>query len=498
MNEIIRNTQSAVTNTSLDPQDWSGFRALAHRMLDETIDGIANVRTRPVWQPIPDDVRAAIKSDVPREASDLADVYREFAEHVAPYATGNVHPGFMGWVHGGGTAVGMLAEMLAAGLNANLGGRDHMPIEVERQIVDWMRRLFAFPESASGIFVTGTSMANLMAVLVARTAALGTLARQYGIGNDGALLTAYTSRAAHGCVSRAMDIAGLGSDALRKIDVDSDHRIDVAALRAQIAVDREVGFKPFLVVASAGTVDIGAIDDLKAVAALCREEGIWFHVDGAFGALAILSPELAPQLGGIELADSIALDFHKWGQVPYDAGFLLVRDGEQHRQAFAQPAAYLSREARGLAAGVVWPCDLGPDLSRGFRALKTWFTLKTFGTDRLGAVIARSCALAKYLEARVLAEPRLELLAPVNLNIVCFRYRADDAVNRDIVADIQVSGVAAPSSTTLDGKFAIRAAIVNHRTEERDIDALVAAVLEFGGRRSGGVIEVDAPPLASQ
>jgi glutamate/tyrosine decarboxylase-like PLP-dependent enzyme len=296
-----------------------------------------------------------------------------------------------------------------------------------------------------------------------------------------------------------MDIAGIGTDALRKIDVDVDHRIDVAALRAQIAIDREVGFKPFLVFASAGTVDIGAIDDLKAIAELCREEGIWFHVDGAFGALAIFSPELAPMLGGIELADSIALDFHKWGQVPYDAGFLLVRDGEQHRQAFAQPAAYLRREARGLAAGAVWPCDLGPDLSRGFRALKTWFTLKTFGTDRLGAVIARSCALAKYLETRVLAAPRLELLAPVNLNIVCFRYRADDAVNREIVADVQESGVAAPSSTTLDGRFAIRAAIVNHRTDETDIDALVAAVLEFGARRTGdGLIEVEAPPLAAQ
>ena len=498
MNEIIRNTQTSVTNGSLDPQDWREFRALAHRMLDEAIDGIANVRARPVWQPIPDDVRAAVRTDVPREATDLTEVYREFSEHVAPYATGNVHPGFMGWVHGGGTAVGMVAEMLAAGLNANLGGRDHMPIEVERQIVEWMRGLFGFPQGASGIFVTGTSMANLMAVLVARTSALGALARQYGIGNDGALLTAYASKAAHGCISRAMDIAGFGTDALRKIDVDADHRIDVAALRAQVAVDREVGFKPFLVTASAGTVDIGAIDDLKAVAELCREEGIWFHVDGAFGALAILSPELAPLLDGIELADSIALDFHKWGQVPYDAGFLLVRDGDRHKQAFAQPAAYLSREARGLAAGAVWPCDLGPDLSRGFRALKTWFTLKTFGTDRLGAVIARSCALAKYLETRVLADPRLELLAPVNLNIVCFRYRAADAVNREIVADVQESGIAAPSSTTLDGKFAIRAAIVNHRTAEADIDALVAAVIRFGERRTGGLIEIEAPPLATQ
>jgi len=502
MNELVRGgVRDVEIDASLDPQDWSELRALAHRMLDDTIDSIADVRARAVWQPAPDQIRASFKAGVPHAAAGLDKVYREFAETIAPYATGNRHPGFMGWVHGGGTAVGMLAEMLAAGLNANLGGRDHMPVEVERQITAWMRELFGFPQQASGIFVTGTSMANLMAVLVARTSALGTLARQHGIGSDGALLTAYTSKAAHGCISRAMDIAGLGTDALRKIDIDADHRIDIAALKTQIAVDREVGFKPFLVVASAGTVDIGAIDDLAELAAFCRAEGIWFHVDGAFGALAILSPELAPRLAGIELADSIALDFHKWGQVPYDAGFLLVRAGDEHRQTFAQPAAYLRREARGLAAGTDWPCDFGPDLSRGFRALKTWFTLKTFGTERLGAMISRTCALAKYLEARVLAEPRLELLAPVNLNIVCFRYRASDAdaVNGEIVADVQVSGIAAPSSTTLDGQFAIRAAIVNHRTDVADIDALVDAVLDFGARRTGGdVIEIEAPPLAAQ
>ncbi|MBV8908221.1 MAG: hypothetical protein JOZ20_04400, partial [Sphingomonas sp.] len=227
-------------------------------------------------------------------------------------------------------------------------------------------------------------------------------------------------------------------------------------------------------------------DDLDAVAALCREEQLWFHVDGAFGALGILSPELAPRLAGIESADSIAFDFHKWGQVPYDAGFLLVRDGERHKDAFAAPAAYLRRETRGLAAGSEWPCDLGVDLSRGFRALKTWFTLKTYGTDRLGAIIARSCALASRLEARIRAEPQLELLAPVNLNIVCFRYRADDAdrVNREIVIALQESGIAAPSTTTLDCRLAIRCAIVNHRTDACDIDALVAAVLEFGARRA--------------
>jgi len=484
MTSALRETRlESEPSQTLDPKDWTEIRALGHRMLDDMIDHVAGIRERPVWQPIPDAIRARFRDDLPKSPSELNDVYREFSDCIAPYATGNVHPGFMGWVHGGGSAVGMLAEMLAAGLNANLGGRDHVPIEVERQIALWMRELFGFPATASGIFVTGTSMANLMAVLVARTAALGGAVRQRGVRDEGAALTAYTSKAAHGCIAKAMDIAGLGSDALRAVEVDQSHRIDVAALRGRIAGDRAAGRKPFLVVASAGTVDIGAIDDLAAV-----------------GALGMLSPVLAPLLDGIERADSIALDFHKWGQVPYDAGFLLVRDGERHRAAFAKPAAYLRRESRGLAAGSPWPCDLGPDLSRGFRALKTWFTLKTYGTEKLGAMIARTCALAGYLEARILAEPRLELLAPVNLNIVCFRYRADDAneVNGEIVIDIQESGISAPSTTMLDGQLAIRAAIVNHRTDTCDLDAMIAAVLEFGARRTGAreAPEIEAPPLA--
>jgi aromatic-L-amino-acid/L-tryptophan decarboxylase len=490
------------SSETLDPQNWDDIRAQGHRMLDDMIDYVANIRERPVWRPIPDEVRGRFRAELPRQPSELGDVYREFSDFIAPYATGNVHPGFMGWVHGGGTAVGMLAEMLAAGLNANLGGRDHIPIEVERQIVEWTRAMFGFPHEASGIFVTGTSMANLMAVLVARTAALGQIVRRYGVGGEGALLTAYTSTAAHGCIAKAMDLAGFGSDALRSLAVDRSHRVDVAALRAQIARDRESGLKPFLVVGSAGTVDIGAIDDLVALSALCREEKLWFHVDGAYGALGVLSPVLAPRLAGLENADSIALDFHKWGQVPYDAGFLMVRDGQRHREAFSAPAAYLRRETRGLAAGSPWPCDLGPDLSRGFRALKTWFTLKAYGTEKLGAMIERTCALAGYLEARILAEPRLELLAPVQLNIVCFRYRAANAnaVNGDIVIDIQESGIAAPSTTLLDGQLAIRAAIVNHRTDVVDIDALVSAVLDFGARRSsagGPVPEIgQSPPPA--
>jgi aromatic-L-amino-acid decarboxylase len=483
-----RDASALGPSETLDPQNWDELRAHAHRMLDDAIDTIANIRKEPVWRPIPDEVRARFRVDVPREPCDLGDIYREYCDFIAPYATGNVHPGFMGWVHGGGNAVGMLAEMLAGGLNANLGGRDHMPIEVERQITEWTRTMLGFPPGASGVFVTGTSMANLMAVWVARTAALGQDARQRGLSGEGALLTAYTSKAAHGCISKAMDLAGFGTDALRTMPVDRSHRVDVEAMRIQIKRDREIGLQPFLVVGSAGTVDVGAIDDLSALSALCRDEKLWFHIDGAYGALGMLAPSLAPRLAGLESADSVALDFHKWGQVPYDAGFLLVRDSQRHLDAFSAPAVYLRRETRGLAAGSPWPCDLSPDLSRGFRALKTWFTLKAFGTEKLGAMIERTCLLAQYLEAKVSAEPLIELIAPAQLNIVCFRYRSEDSnrINSEIVIDIQESGIAAPSTTTLDGKLAIRAAIVNHRTDTSDLDALVAAVLEFGARRVPG------------
>ena len=205
---------------------------------------------------------------------------------------------------------------------------------------------------------------------------------------------------------------------------------------------------------------------------------MWFHVDGAYGALGMLATDIAPRLAGIERADSIAFDFHKWGQVPYDAGFVLVRDGTLHQRTFASPAAYLRRETRGMAGGSPWPCDFGPDLSRGFRALKTWFTIKAYGADKLGAMISKTCALAQYLKQRIENEPAFELMAPVALNIVCFRYRSEhaDEVNRDIVADLQESGIAAPSTTTINGCLAIRAAIVNHRTNRSDIDALLQAV----------------------
>lgn len=455
-------------------------------MLDDMFDYIQNIRERPVWQPIPALVRESFNEPLPSKPTSLDQAHAKFMTQVLPYAVGNSHPRFMGWVHGGGTAEGMLAEMLAAGLNANLGGRDQMPLEVEHQIVAWMRELFGFPDSTNGLFVTGSSMANLMGVLVARTKALGAGVRADGLGEQAGSLVAYAASTVHGCLGKAMDMCGLGTRALRLVAVNDADQMDIQSLSRMIAADRAAGLRPFLVVGTAGTVNTGAVDDLGAIAELARQEQLWFHVDGALGGLGMLAPDIAPRLRGIERADSIALDFHKWGQVPYDAGFFLVRNGADQLDTFASPAAYLARHARGLAAGSPWPCDLGPDLSRGFRALKTWFTIVSQGTEKLGAAISNTCALAQHMRKSIDARAELELVAPVSLNIVCFRFRCkeSDSVNAEIVADLHESGIAVPSVTTLRGQTVIRAAIVNHRTVASDIDALLNATLTFGRARA--------------
>jgi glutamate/tyrosine decarboxylase-like PLP-dependent enzyme len=472
---------------SLDPTDWPEVRAQGHRMLDDLFDHLENLRAQPVWRPIPQEVRARRRTPVPRAPEPLASVHESFLREILPYAGGNLHPGFMGWVQGAGTPVGMLAEMLAAGLNANCGGRDHMPIEIEQEVAGWVRRMFGFPGSAVGLLVTGASMANFIGVLTARQRAIGPSVRRQGVSAAAGRLTAYVSVAAHNCVPRAMEMAGLGRDALRLIPVNANHQIDLDALRLRIAADRAAGMTPFLIVGNAGTVDVGAIDDLGALADIAVAETAWLHIDGAYGALGVLTPRIAPRLAGIERADSVAFDFHKWGQVPYDAGFILVRDGGLQREVFAASVDYLRREPRGLAAGDWWPCDYGPDLSRGFRALKVWFTLKVHGADAIGASIAHSCALGESLGRLVTETPALELLAPVQLNIVCFRYRCADAdrVNTDIVSDLQEAGRVAPSLTRIGGQVAIRAALFNHRTDESDIKALVDSCVALGQAAAG-------------
>ncbi len=481
---------------SLDPDDWVAFRAFAHRALDETFDALHEIRDGSAWREVPDAVKAALAADpLPRSAADATAVYDDFARWVAPYAVDNRHPRFFGWVHGTGTPLGVVAELLAAGMNANLGGREHAAVYVERAVLAWWREVFGLPAGTTGIVTTGSSMANVIAVLVARRHAAGESVRTAGVAGAG-MLVGYTSRDAHGSLARAFDVAGLGTDALRPLAIDARRRLDLDALRSAIAADRAAGRRPFLIAATAGSAATGAVDDLVALADIAAAEGLWFHVDGAFGALARLSPTDRGLVNGIERADSLAFDFHKWLHVPYDAGAVLVRDGALHAATFADEAPYLLRAEEGAAAGRPWFTDFGPELSRGFRALKVWFAMKTFGLDALGATIERSCALARALGTRIEREPALELLAPVTLNIVCFRYISArgrdgldglDALNAKLAIALQTRGIAVPSAARIDGKLGLHMNVMNHRTIAADLDATIDAALAIGAELSSAV-----------
>jgi glutamate/tyrosine decarboxylase-like PLP-dependent enzyme len=297
----------------------------------------------------------------------------------------------------------------------------------------------------------------------------------------------YASTQAHGWLDKGLELLGLGSSAARYIGVDDAYRIDLDALRDAIRTDRAAGARPICIVATAGSVNTGAIDDLRALASLAHEEGLWLHVDGAFGALARLSPALRYLVDGLELADSIGFDLHKWGYLPFDCACVLVRDGDMHRSAFASSAPYLAQTERGVMAGGLPFANLGIDLTRSFKALKAWMSLKAYGVNRLARLIEQNVEQARYLAQRVERDDKLELLAPVSLNVVCFRYapgdvspRALDAINEELLLQLQERGIAVPSSTVLDGRFALRAAIVNHRSRREDFDALVNASVTIG------------------
>jgi glutamate/tyrosine decarboxylase-like PLP-dependent enzyme len=475
----------------LDPQDWDEFRRIGHRMLDDMVDYVATVRDRPAWQPVPDDVKRRLDGPVPRLPEDLSAVYAAFRESILPYPTGNIHPRFWGWVMGTGTPVGMLAELLAAGMNAHVAGYDQSAAVVEGQVIRWMIELLGFPAEASGVLVSGGTAANLVGLTVARTAKAGFDVRRHGLqGRDSPRLRVYASTQTHACAVRSCELLGLGREALCWVPVTDRYEIHLGALRGFIADDRARGHRPICVIGNAGTVGTAAVDDLTALAALCRAEGLWFHVDGTFGALAALSPTLKPMVAGIEQADSLAFDLHKWGYVQYEVGCALIRSPEEHRAAFGgSGASYLTPMAGGILPGPMQFAELGVQLSRGFRALKVWMSLKAQGADAWGRVIQQNVEQASYLAALIEAHPELELLAPVPLNIVCFRYRGRgvppdllNALNQEILVRLQESGIAVLSSTMLHDRFALRMANTNHRTRREDMDTLVSAVVELAER----------------
>jgi aromatic-L-amino-acid/L-tryptophan decarboxylase len=471
---------------SLDPDDWEAVDRVFRRAAEKCLKYTQDARQRPAWQPTPEAVKEQFRQPVPRRGESLCDLLSCFEEAILPYGTGNVHPRFWGWVHGSGNIAGALGEMLAAFMNCNAGGRDHIATYVERQVVDWSKEIFAFPVTASGILTTGTSMATLIALAVARDSRADADVQKYGLA-AASTLVGYASVEAHRSAAKAFDLLGLGTDALRLVPVDSAYRMRLDRLVEMVEADKTRGLRPFVVTASAGTANTGAIDDIERIAGFCRSNDLWLHVDGAFGGLAILTEEFRPQLVGIAKADSVAFDFHKWLHVPYDGGCVLVRDRAAHRRAFAARPDYLSGPSEGLAGGEPWFCDFGPELSRGFRALKVWFTFKAFGIERVAELIARNCAQARELGDLVASLPEFELLADVTLNIVCFRFvvagwdnSALDALNGRIVVELQLQGIAVTSTARLNGKTAIRAAITNHRTTTDDLALLVAEAGRLG------------------
>jgi glutamate/tyrosine decarboxylase-like PLP-dependent enzyme len=473
---------------TLDPADWDAFRRLAHRAVDDMVSHLQHIGEQPVWQQAPADVVAQFQAPVPRAPQGAEQAYEDFRRWVQPWQMGNTHPRFWGWFMGSGTPFGALAEFLGATLNPNMGGGNHVGNHVEQQVVDWCRELLGLPAGAGGLLVSGGSMANLTALAVARTVAGGgAVIRERGLAALDAPLRFYASTEVHSCVQKALELLGHGAASLARVPVDADYRLPCAALAAQIAADRAAGWRPCAVIATAGTINTGAIDPLAELASLCSREGLWLHVDGAIGAALAASDLQRARIAGIELADSVALDLHKWLHVPFEAGCVLVREAAQQRDTFALTPAYLQHAERGLAAGAHWFSDYGIQLSRGFRALKVWLSLKEHGIERYGRMIDRNIAQAARLCALVDAEPELERLAAAPLNIVCFRYRVDacddatlNALNAELLIRLHESGVAVPSYTTLQGRYCLRVALCNHRTREDDLHMLIEAVLREG------------------
>jgi len=468
-----------MTDTGLDPDDWDSFRAAAHRLLEVCLDRLQHARDHP-WQPVPEAVKAGYRIDA--QGSDPQALAARLATQVLPHGTGNTHPAFWGWVHGTGLAAGLMSEMVAATMNANCGGRDHGAIWMERAVVDWARGVMGFPAGASGLLVAGTSQATVIALQAARVRALPDLR---AAGQGGRVLTAHAGAGAHNAVAKALELLGLGRAALRLIPEGPDG-MDLPALRAALAADRAAGAQPFAVIATAGSVDLGRFDNLNALADLAAAEGVWLHVDGAFGAWTRLAdPPWRALSDGIGRADSLACDFHKWMYVPYDCGLVLIADEAAHRAAFAARPAYLAAQSAGLGGGEPWPCDYGIDLSRGNRALRVWTALELHGAAAFGAAITRNCALAALMGRLVAERPDMALAAPVVSNLCVFTLRPDlppprrSALNTEAAQALQLSGQAVFSTTTVEGVTCLRAAIANHRTREADVQAAIAALGRF-------------------
>jgi glutamate/tyrosine decarboxylase-like PLP-dependent enzyme len=433
----------------------------------------------------PDDLVAQIRAEaLPQAGKPWQEVLDRVHREVVPFPGGIGQRRWWGFINASPHPVGIAAELIATALNNNCAGTSQLAIHVELKVIEWLARLVGLPATAGGLLVSGGSMANLVALAAAREAkAPGT--RRGGLRHHPKQLAVYASTEAHSCVRRAVELLGLGTDGLRLVPVDAELRMNAAALDAMVAADRRAGLEPIAVVGTAGTVNTGVVDPLARIADVARAHGLWFHVDGAYGAFGAALPELAPLYRGIERADSVAADPHKWLYVPYEAGATLVRDPAALRAMFAVRPEYLAVEQDSYLAGPVWLSDLGPQLSREFRALKVWAVMQAVGLDGYRALWRNDIAVAGEVARLAAAHPQLEVAARSDLSCFCLRYRPraedPDAFNRRLLETILRNGRMFLGGTTIDRRFTLRGCVANYRSTLDDARICVETIMELAG-----------------
>jgi len=469
--------------------DWgpAETRELTGEMLDLWVELMERMPELPVAPAAGSaEMAAEMNLPIPEQPLPPAEIGRLLRPLVFDHSTLCGHPGFLAYISGSGTIPGAAADLLAAGLNPNVGGWSLSggATELELHLMRWIAARFGLPEGASGLMTSGGATSNFTALKAARDAHAPGNVRADGV--DGMRLVLYASEEAHATIAEAADMLGLGERAVRSIPTDDAFRMRVDELERALADDLAAGMRPFCVVATAGTTATGAIDPLAAIADTCERHNLWLHVDAAYGGAAAFAPELRGLLDGIERADTISFDPHKWLYTPQSSACLLARDPGRLRAAFSIDAAYVREDAelsgRGINIG-----ELGPQWSRAFIALKVWMSLAAHGTDAYARRIAHDVELARYLDERVREHADLEPTCPVTLSIACFRYAPAgvddatlDALNERLMIEIRRDGRTCPSNAVLRGRYSLRACFANHRTEAEVVDALVDATVTLG------------------
>jgi aromatic-L-amino-acid/L-tryptophan decarboxylase len=481
---------------------WSSdeVRRVGHRVADLIADYLEQLPGRAVFQPVPTaSAEAMIAATIPVRGRTVDGILDDFSAAIAAYPFGNGHPRFYGWVNSPPAPIGVLTEALAAAMNPSVAGGNHAAVWIERQVGEWVKSLLGYPSGAMAMLVSGGSIAALTALAVARHRACSRIGWDVRAGGVPARppashgrLVAYKGGEGHGCNQKAIELLGIGADQLRAIPHDRDLRIQPDALDRMLGEDVAAGHVPVAVIASAGTVNTGAIDPLDAIATVCERHGVWLHVDAAYGGPAILTRSYRDALAPLARADSVALDPHKWMYVPVDAGMVLVRDGSLMREAFSLVPPYLRTDGnlKGVQ-GPTWFSEYGPEQTRPFRALKVWAALQYFGVDGYRSLLEHDLQLARHLADRVRAAKEFLLWEPTGLSIVCFRAlpegvrgnpEAADALNRRLLETLQLSGAGFLSGTVVDGRFWLRACIVNPLATQLDIDAVFDALVDHLGQ----------------